>query len=325
MRGPRRTFSLFVVSITLTFLTAGGAITGGAGLPVATMDAPNALVPEIESLVWVTDEPGVEIPIVLDVAAPIAGQVSWTAWFDFGDIPGTGAVPFPVGSSSGAYAFEFAAAPPVEIVPGWELRRVVTYLGSGQNVTVGFPSVMNAARVTETSARGKDCVAVVWYEIMCLLVPGGCFDSRGAAQVDILRRYRDEILDSSDEGRYYVDRYEARSLELARAALKEPAFLARFFRMQGAWVTAISALVNGSGSAVVVSTEMQDDLLSLLDSLQANGTPQLAAELAFERSRLELDSIAGLTIAEFQTRVETLGGVTSVEPASWGRVKSLYR
>ena len=50
-----------------------------------------------------------------------------------------------------------------------------------------------------------------------------------------------------------------------------------------------------------------------------------AQAIAFERQRLSLDTIAGLTLDEFQQQVETLGGTTAVTERSWGRVKSLFR
>jgi hypothetical protein len=70
---------------------------------------------------------------------------------------------------------------------------------------------------------------------------------------------------------------------------------------------------------------MQDDLLNLLQRFEAAASPGLASTLAFERSRLDLDSIAGLTMTQFQSQVETLGGPTAVEKRSWSDVKRRYR
>jgi hypothetical protein len=70
---------------------------------------------------------------------------------------------------------------------------------------------------------------------------------------------------------------------------------------------------------------MEDDLLSLLQTFQDVGGPDLAAMISFEKQRLELDQIAGLTMSQYQAQIESLGGPTSVEETSWGRLKALYR
>jgi hypothetical protein len=70
---------------------------------------------------------------------------------------------------------------------------------------------------------------------------------------------------------------------------------------------------------------MEDDLLDLLGAFEQAGSPSLAGMIAQERTRLQLDTIAGQSMSEYQTQIETLGGPMAVENRSWGDVKRVYR
>lgn len=142
---------------------------------------------------------------------------------------------------------------------------------------------------------------------------------------EVLRRYRNEILMSSAEGQFYANLYTQISPDLILAMVASPSLPIRIVSAMESWTSAFLSLADGQGAAAAVTQDMQDDLLSILQTFEEVGTPELASTLAFERKRLNLDQIAGLTIGEFQTQVETLGGPTSIAPMSWGRVKGLYR
>lgn len=326
MRGPRISTVLFVGGLAVAACVASAHSARAGGDPVATLDVDSAFIPVLEAAVWVGDEPEVTVPVALDRTATSPGSLSWTAWN--GSAPTNGSIQFPIGSTSGSYSFGFGAGAGVLVAPGWEFTDVLTYVHSGAGVEVGFPNQMHAGRIVEVGSASTERGSLCFYELLetiwCLVFPPACPGALLDGS-DTLRRYRDEILATTPEGQYYIDKYVEHSVAMARAAFREPDFLARFVRMQDSWVAAFDALVNGNGSAATVTPAMRDDLLSLLDSLEANGSPELAADLAFERQRLQLDTIAGLTIAQFQSQVETLGGATSVEPSSWGRMKSLYR
>lgn len=146
--------------------------------------------------------------------------------------------------------------------------------------------------------------------------------ARGGVSEDvtILQRYRDEVLDGSSAGQYYIERYEEHSEAAGIAMLRRPAFLFDVADARGDWLAGLRSLVDGEGASVTISLSMQNDLLGLLDVLETEGSPELSTFLAFERGRLQLDTIAGLSMAQFQTQIETLGGTTIAE-SSWGKIK----
>jgi hypothetical protein len=329
MRGPRRTSASFSILLVIVVTSAEPtAASAQGGFPIATLDVEDAWVPPLELHYWMTDASDVTIPVSLDRTTTSGGFLAWTAWI--GGNPTNGSMLFPIGVDGGSYSFSFGSAAGVAIAEGWELTDVLTYVHSGDGIDVGIPNQMHVGRVVQVGSAsrhgGLACFIEVLLGIFCDVFPPACPSAAlGGGALDTLRRYRDEVLASTTAGQFYVDKYAEHSLELTRAALREPDFFARFVRAEGPWVSALTALVNGLGDNVTVMPQMQADLLSLLDSLEANGSPDLAADLAFERQRLQLDTIAGLTIGGFQDQVETLGGVTSVEPLSWGKVKSRYR
>jgi hypothetical protein len=200
------------------------------------------------------------------------------------------------------------------------------------------------------SGRGEDCVTCFWGWILFVLnitdglicaagnlpdlpaLPDDAGEGvragatpRGGSPITILQRYRDEVLGATADGQFYADLYAQHSLDLSRAIVAAPSLAARLFNAHGAWIDGISALVDGNGGSFVVTQQMEDDLNALLDTFQAVGSPAVQQMLAFERGRLQLDQIAGLTMTEYQDQIEDLGGPTSVEPMSWGRMKALYR
>jgi len=157
--------------------------------------------------------------------------------------------------------------------------------------------------------------------------PGGPLDRttiHGAeGMLETLTRYRDEVLATTDVGQRYIQLYEELSPALAVALVERPTFVYRVLRAQGNWITAISALVRGFGEFAFVTAPMQADLTALLDEFEDLLDPETAARLAAEREKLQLDSIGGLTMEQFQAQIETLGAVRT-EQSSWGGVKARF-
>jgi hypothetical protein len=112
---------------------------------------------------------------------------------------------------------------------------------------------------------------------------------------------------------------------MMRTLVTEPSFVVRMVNASDDWTTAIGALVDGTGNQAVISQAMADHLNMVLDTFEGVGSPALPAIIAFERDRLELDSVAGMTMEAFQIQIEMLGGTTSVDELSWGRIKAGYR
>lgn len=143
-------------------------------------------------------------------------------------------------------------------------------------------------------------------------------------RIETLRRYRDEVLALTPGGQHFAALYTQHSGAAAVALLRDPTFVFGFVSDLEVWVPALDALLAGNGDTVVITPAMQDALNDVLDELAALGNPGLAAAIATERARVGTDGIAGQTMEAFQSDVEQ-AGTTSLEPASWGRLKSLYR
>lgn len=315
-------------------VAASGVLAAPQGANLVSIDAQDAYVPERESAFWVFQTTSPSIPLVLSEPAAGPASVSYVT----SNSPGLGTVHFGEGAQAGSASFTVPATTPNEFYPGWGARWSYFALTSTTGgLQHGEPSVMYMIQAAPlgTPARGLGtCYICMWSLLCCLfeLMPCDPFctpppapSPRGSSDTEVYARYRDEILASTAVGQYYVDLYEQHGLDAILASLAAPFHAVKFRRAWSTWTPALRALVDGTGGGATVSAQMQDDLLALLDILEDNGSPALAGAIATERSRLQLDSIAGLTMTEFQTQVETLGGPNALQPATWGRVKALYR
>jgi hypothetical protein len=123
-----------------------------------------------------------------------------------------------------------------------------------------------------------------------------------AGDIATLQALRDDVMAATAAGRYYAALYQTLSPAIVEAMVGSPALLVDLFSSADPWIDALETLVTGNGSAVVTA-EMAADLNRLFDGFEANGSPALRRTLARERSRLGLDGLAGLTLAQFWQRV----------------------
>jgi hypothetical protein len=333
-------------SIVLATLIAalGAAPARGSGLPLIEHDTAEAYLPDFARTVWVTDASSATIPLVISAPLPGPATVVWNAW---GDVTmNNGNLFLPAGATASGYQVTFGTAPGTPFYESWVYWPVDTYLVALSGVTVGPRFIMSLIRVAETGsaaagaggpagaglpsvagggpASGTCCLM----EFLCLLTGSITWCSQVFHSADVLgtlTRYRDEVLAVTPDGQYYMNLYTTHSPDLIRASVKQPDLVGRIILAMEPWSDALLALVNGQGSGVTVTAAMRDSMLDVLDRLQQSGSPALASAIAFERQRLSLDTIAGLTMDQFQQQVETLGGPTSVEARSWGQIKALYR
>lgn len=348
-----------------SLLPGSAALAETAGINFVRLDMDEAYLPEIDQSIWVIQTSSDELPLALSAPAGPGGlQIPTVSaltpplgagFFAEGTtstsvLESVASMPFvefmPGWLARGGYfAINFTSLPP--------------------GVEMTDPTIAQVVQVVETPApRGYTvcglCIAV---ETLCIAVygtPGLCdpdckiqeralpgsvralgeIRSRNAPRAEsvprprgdldfswmgVLRRYRDEVLAGSTEGQFYAEFYTDHSADLARALFASPTLLVRTYRVATAWAPAFQALVDGTGDSFTISQTMEDDLLALFDTFESVGAPAFSQAIAFERTRLQLDGIAGLTMTEYQTQIETLGGSTAVEPTSWGRVKALYR
>lgn len=299
------------------------------------IDDEEALVPEREAALWVVTTMTPSVPLAL--TQPSSGPA--TVDFVSSNQPGKGTVAFTEGQQHAEVDLTFAPAAPDEFAKGWGARWAYFALtATTGGLTHGFPTVMYMLQVGPLSGREsglEECYLFLWSQLLCLLDVGPCFPwvaerpeggvAGGGNPLEPYHRYRDEILNGTAAGQFYRDLYAQHTADAFAASLAAPSHVAAFHRAWQAWTPSVQALVDGNGASVPVTGTMQATLLALLDILEANGSPALAQAISTERARLQLDSIAGLTMAEFQTQVETLGGTNALEPVTWGGVKALYR
>ncbi len=306
---------------------------------------------------WVTQGPSVGVTFVLSEPAP-PGGLDILVLSDMA--PPQAYVHFDEGQTQAYAVRTFPANHPFYTLDDcWTVRGGYLAILGASGVETGDPRtlVVWEARVENTYC---DCSSCWTAYFMCLITFGSdCLDllppicaaggrpapaadhvglpfdppatPRGGSlaeawypAIEVLARYRDEILAATPEGQFYTDLYEQHSFDIELAIASSPFLIIELTFAKEAWIAGLDALVNGTGAQFVVTQEMQDDLLSILQKLEDVGSPALAEMIAFERERLALDSIAGLKMTQFQQRVENQGPV-SVEPSSWGRVKGLYR
>jgi hypothetical protein len=247
--------------------------------------------------------------------------------------PGGGTVHFEPLQTVAFANLQFFPGPGEAILPGYEGKWAYFALTeTSEGLVEGTPDVLYFAQVAPTNpgrAGDQNCVTCAWGALLCFLDIScdyvcAALGSRGSSIVT-LQRYRDEVLAATEAGQFYIDIYNQFSPDLFQAILAAPSLTARLFKAQGAWVDGLETLLDGQGGSFIITQQMEDDLLSILQTFQDVGSPDLANMIAFEKQRLQLDQIAGLTMSQYQAQVENLGGPTSVDPTSWGRIKSLYR
>jgi len=143
------------------------------------------------------------------------------------------------------------------------------------------------------------------------------------ADYETLQRYRDEVLLGSPGGGYYIQLYRDYSLDIANAILRRPTLIYRVEIVWDLWLPAVAAQVDGQGASFTITGEMQAALLGVMAELEELGNPELANLIAEFRIALDLENITGISAADLQDRVDN--NSMEAEPASWGKVKSMYR
>lgn len=158
----------------------------------------------------------------------------------------------------------------------------------GYGIVAEEPTALSAQTMAPVGARTAEAAS------------GGL---RSAADdIATLQALRDEVMATTAAGRYYTALYGTLSPAIIGAMVTTPALLVDLASSADPWIDALGTLVSGNGSARVTS-DMAADLNRLLDRFEAGGSPSLRRTLARERARLGLDSIGGLTLAQFWQRV----------------------
>jgi hypothetical protein len=323
---------------TAAVADASRSASPGGGITVS-IDALDSYIEELSAAYWVVNAPSVDIPVILSEPWP-EGSVG----IPFVSNTQPGSVVFSGGATRRTHTLVYPPAGAKPFYPGWTIKFAYFSLLADQppGIVRGIPFTLYPVQVQEilpsAGTAGVPC-GVDW---ICALAgilgwPNAICGEAGAAAptapittgvpalYETLRRYRDEVLDMTTSGQYYVNLYDQHSLSIIRAMASEPSLATRIWTKKDPWLQGIEALVNNQGDQFTVTQQMQDDLLELLGAFEQAGSPSLAGMIAQERTRLQLDTIAGQSISEYQTQIETLGGPMAVENRSWGDVKRVYR
>jgi hypothetical protein len=103
---------------------------------------------------------------------------------------------------------------------------------------------------------------------------------------------------------YYSDLFKANSQELATIIATHPSLLWKSLDVLEATTPLVQALGQGEGDLAVVSQELEDDVMELLQGIQDEAGPELAARIQIEMDVLDLDSFAGKDMNEVANQLE---------------------
>lgn len=141
--------------------------------------------------------------------------------------------------------------------------------------------------------------------------------------LDLLRRYRDEMLAGSGNGAAVIDLYQDMGQGVVQAFFAAPSLSGDYVNARNSWLPALEDLLDGAGT-MVITASMQSDLTTFLDNLAAAGSGDLVGQLTDLRQAAGLDSLTGKTVATAHADF-TSGGATPLEATSWGDLKARYR
>ncbi|REJ84633.1 MAG: hypothetical protein DWQ36_08735 [Acidobacteria bacterium] len=297
--------------LIMSIVVVSGAVLSGpssAGYTFVDNDNPQNLpivrfdLSETETFLTGPRAGVVEARIVLDRPALVGSSVQLTR---LGSTTVEGSLTFVPGTTDQCEEQRDCAIVFQSTDPRDSLSRVLQ-LVQPANAVIGSPSVV---RVHIPAVSAFDRCA---YDAICFffqaLAGGGCEVGRSASRrqtprahsgtrqipTDVLYALRDDLMATTPAGRFLTALYEDLSGPLIDAIFTDPRIPIRIRDQQTIWLTGLDALVRGEGSSETIAQPVLDDLLSLLDDIEANGDPTLRAILRRERARVRLEEFAGL-------------------------------
>jgi len=138
--------------------------------------------------------------------------------------------------------------------------------------------------------------------VLTLYPPGGCIvvgpasKAMDTSQVELLRRFRDELLASDPAMRERIDAYYTLTPEASAILASHPLLLARTARLLMRSQPGLQALLDGRGDEIVLPATDLRASYRLLDDVSKQASPELASAL-LELSGL-IQQFEGRTLAE---------------------------
>lgn len=185
----------------------------------------------------------------------------------------------------------------------WTLNLTeVAPAGSG---TIGIRNSMQVSVVAREPPE-EFCFIEALFNLLAFLT-GHAIDGEGSpgslAQLDQLRRVRDERLAASAAGVHYIGLYTELQPDLYAALIADPQFALQLWALKDAWMPAIDNWLDGD-ARLPVSNAMQDALSQALTRMAAHGSRRLHEAVLRERRALGLDQLQGHPISALQLRWE---------------------
>ncbi|MCP4290947.1 MAG: hypothetical protein GY780_03820 [bacterium] len=167
---------------------------------------------------------------------------------------------------------------------------------------------------------GIDCHSLCSAWVVCERNDG---EKISGTDLELLRRYRDEILASSNEGLAVTDLYQSMSPGLALALVSDPTLISDFSDLRNKMWPLLENILDGDGN-MVLTAEMQSSLTNILDRLEAEAPSETTATIASLRTEANLDGLTGQTATAVQNSF-VQGVNVPTQKHTWGKLKSLFR
>jgi hypothetical protein len=102
----------------------------------------------------------------------------------------------------------------------------------------------------------------------------------------------------SPQWRYYTSLFDSYSSELAGIVAFHPSLLWDSLKTLDEWTPAVLALADGKGDQSIISQNMVDHAVELVNGLEAHASPELKRRIRSEKNALDLPSFVGLNMDE---------------------------
>ncbi|MEW5940324.1 MAG: LamG domain-containing protein, partial [Chloroflexota bacterium] len=121
---------------------------------------------------------------------------------------------------------------------------------------------------------------------------------RIADQAALLYRARDELLNTTEEGRRYIDLYYAHSAEIAWILDAHSDLADQGLDVIDALTPNLQALLDGQGDTAVITGEQVQQAQAFLDALLPYASPALQQAIANERTTHPLEELVAMTMSQ---------------------------
>jgi hypothetical protein len=162
---------------------------------------------------------------------------------------------------------------------------------------------------TQCSSANKSAGAKLANLVQGYSFVTGNFD-RIADQATLLYRVRDEILNTTVEGRRYKDLYYAHSEEISAIMHSHSDIAEQGLDVIDALTPNLQALLDGQGSTATITNMQIQQAQAFLDAILPYASPQLQQAIADEQARHPLGQLSGMTMNQAWAEINSTAILT---------------